>query len=210
MPQLKFWEMISPDERVRHARFYFERDKNAFLIARGTLRQLLGNYIGVKPEAICFAYNEWGKPSLSESIATGLKFNIAHSEGIALFAFSAGRELGVDVEFHRDNIDFDELANSVFSERERSAFLALPQNQKKTAFFAIWTRKEAYIKARGKGLAIPLESFDVSQDLENAEIFEVRDLEGDKDRWALQNLEVAYQYSGAIIVEGKNWKIRRL
>jgi 4'-phosphopantetheinyl transferase len=155
--------LLSEDELSRAERFHFPHDRSNFVVARGTLREILSLYVGLPPELLQFDYSAFGKPELTGAPAeTRLRFNLSHTGGLALYAVAAGRGVGVDVEVVRESVPCEELAASFFSRREVAALLALPACDRTHAFFECWTRKEAYIKARGEGLSLPLDSFDVS------------------------------------------------
>ena len=154
--------LLSDDERERAARYYFEGDRERFVVWRGLLRTLLGLYLGRPAAGLRFAYNEYGKPSVEGGSGGDLRFNLAHSHDMALYAFARGREVGVDVELVWGEFAGEEIAERFFSPREVGALRALPWEQKARAFFECWTRREAYVKARGGGLSLPLDSFDVA------------------------------------------------
>jgi 4'-phosphopantetheinyl transferase len=153
---------LSPDERARAERFHFPRDRRRFLAARGTVREILGAYLGRPPAALAFAYGPQGKPALDPPDAAGLDFNLSHSAGVALVALARGRPVGVDVEAMRELTDLPGVAARVMTVAELAAFEALPAGARAAAFFALWTRKEAYMKALGAGFSLPPESFAVA------------------------------------------------
>ncbi|MBM3834303.1 MAG: 4'-phosphopantetheinyl transferase superfamily protein [Verrucomicrobia bacterium] len=153
-------ETLSPDERERAARFHFEEDQHRFAVGRGVLRMILGAYLNQPANALAFSYGRRGKPSLSS--APGLQFNLAHSAGLALYAITSHREVGVDVEVIRPLSDLKRIAQRFFSSNETAQLLALPEAEHEEAFFNCWTRKEAYLKATGEGITAPLDQFEVS------------------------------------------------
>src|SRR5664279_951760 len=139
-------KLLSTDEKIRAERFYFERDRRSFTISHGLLRILLGQYLSIAADRIMFQYSALGKPYLvEETNAFSIRFNLSHSQDLALLALTPNRELGVDVEFVRSVPDVEEIAVKTFSERETSIIQALPEGQRLEAFFNCWTRKEAYI-----------------------------------------------------------------
>lgn len=152
--------LLSPDELARADRYRGDGLGARFTAARGNLRALLAGYAKTSPEQITFETNPHGKPALAGG---WLSFNVSHSGALALVA-AAGTEVevGIDIETIRANVEFERLAQRFFAPRETAALLALPPEQRAGAFFACWTRKEAYMKARGLGLAIPLDGFEVS------------------------------------------------
>lgn len=166
---------LSGDERDRAARFHFERDRRRYERRRCLLRLLLGRFLGMEAAAVRFRYGPQGKPKLGESGA--LQFNLSHSDGHALFAF-ARTEVGVDLQRIRMGMDVDSMARAVFAPGEKRSLEALPADQRVVAFFRYWTRKEAYIKARGLGLSLPLDSFEVSLEPEQGDSFEINAFPG--------------------------------
>jgi 4'-phosphopantetheinyl transferase len=201
-PTLRHFEQtLVADEKFRAGRFYFERDRNHFIAARGILRDLLGRYLGCAPETIRFAYREQGKPALCEVAGSPhIEFNVSHSHGLALLAFSRNRALGVDIERIRPDISAEEIAERYFSPQEVVELLALPPASRAEGFFRCWTRKEAYVKARGEGLQISLKSFHVSL----APGQPARLVSADSERWSLYSLRPFEQSLGAIVAEGQD------
>lgn len=196
---------LSLEERARAEKFLFDRDRNAYITARGVLRQLLGCYLQRPRSELQFAYEARGKPFLANpSSDQPLNFNVAHSRNIALLAFSAGPSVGVDVEFIRTDIASEEIAMRYFAPREVAELRALSPELRPTAFFLGWTRKEAYVKALGDGLQIPLASFCVSLTPLQPATLE----SADGSRWTMRNLSPGPGYAGALVAEGKDWKLR--
>lgn len=196
---------LSVEERARAEKFFFDRDRNAYITARGFLRQLLARYLHRQPSELQFAYESRGKPFLANPSADqSANFNVAHSRNTALLAFTAGASVGVDVEFIRTDIASEEIAERYFAPQEVAELLALPTEQRSTAFFLGWTRKEAYVKALGDGLQIPLASFCVS--LTPAQPATLQST--DSSRWTLRNLSPGPGYAGALVAEGKDWNLR--
>jgi 4'-phosphopantetheinyl transferase len=171
--------------------------------ARGWLRSLLGRYLGVAPHSIEFRFNEHGKPSLAGAHErSSLRFNISHSHGFALFAFARGREVGVDIEKIRPGRPFQRIAERFFAPGETARFSSIPAAQQAHAFFECWTRKEAYIKARGKGLSLPLDSFEVGFGPGTApSLFEALGEPDAPGRWALFDLQPFPEFAGALAAE---------
>jgi 4'-phosphopantetheinyl transferase len=196
--------ILSTDETLRADRFYFQRDRNAFIAARGALRHLLGRYLGRSPVELAFDYGAYGKPNLRQnSIGLSVEFNVSHSHGLALIAFSMGRRLGVDVEFLRPEIASEEIAERFFSPQEVVELRSLPPAMRTEGFFLCWTRKEAYVKAIGDGLQIPLKSFHVSLTPSEPERLE----SADSERWKLRSLCPDPAFVGAVVAEGKDWDL---
>ncbi|GCE31648.1 4'-phosphopantetheinyl transferase [Dictyobacter alpinus] len=200
----RFQQVLQPAEQARAQRFYFEHDRRRWTIAHGILRLLLSMYTGQAPAELNFQVNDYGKPILVQAEGQPeLQFNLSHSHEMALYAFSWQRQLGVDVEYMRDNIAYDELARHSFSPAEQAVFLALLASQKRGAFFKCWTSKEAYIKGRGMGLSLPLNVFDVAvaPDVPVA-LLASREDPHEVERWRMSVLEPGPEYAGALAVEG--------
>ena len=202
----RFEETLAPDEKARADRFFFRQDRTRYVAARAALRELLGRYLNRSPAEVEFDYNSKGKPSLRAKINKhSLQFNISHSHGLALFAFALGRDLGIDVEFVRPEFPADEIAERYFSPQEVMELRALPLSIRAEGFYLCWTRKEAYIKARGEGLHIPLESFNVSLTPGQPERLE----SVDSGRWSMQSLYPYAHYVGALVAEGQDLWLRQ-
>jgi len=201
-------QLLSDDELAKVTRFHFERHRRRLIVARGTLRVMLGHYAGVEPGQLRFTYGPHGKPHLADPIqGRDLQFNLAHSQELALYAFARRRQIGVDLEFVRSIPDFDQNGFRLFSDREKEVFHALPEDQRLTAFFTCWTRKEAYIKARGDGLSIPLGKIEVS--LTPSEPATLLAVEADVEKssqWSLRDLAPGPGYVGALAAEGTDWQ----
>jgi 4'-phosphopantetheinyl transferase len=151
--------LLSSDERARAARFRFARDRDRYVVGRGLLRRLLAGYLGIEPVAVAFRYGAHDKPELDGRAPA---FNVSHSGPVGLFAFVNVGEIGVDVELDREQPDHEQIAERFFSPAEREALRALPAALRSYGFLSCWTRKEAFVKARGDGLSLALDSFDVS------------------------------------------------
>ena len=203
----RFEAALAADEKARAQRFVFQPDRNSYMAARGVLRELLGRYLNRGPSEIEFDYGAQGKPALRSGWSqSGLQFNVSHSHGMALFAFAAARQVGVDVEMVRADFAGEKIAERFFSPQEVRELRSLPAAVQDEGFFLCWTRKEAYIKARGEGLQIPLKSFHVSL----APGKPARLQADDSSRWSLRSLRLEGRYVGAVVGEGKGWKLRGL
>ena len=190
---------LSPDERARAERFHFARDRRRFVVARGLLRSLLGQYLQQTPAGLEFSYGPYGKPSLSgANAASGLSFNLAHSAELGVYAISRGRNLGVDVEGIKPESSGEDIARRYFSAGEVSDLQTLPPEARVEAFFNCWTRKEAYLKATGMGLQTPLDSFSVSLLPGEAARF----LSGVEARWHLAAFHPAEGFAAAVVYDG--------
>lgn len=200
---------LSPDEQRRAARLYFARDRDHFIVARGVLRTLLGRYLNRDPGQLRFCYNPQGKPTLSrESGGDWLRFNLSHSHGLALVAVTRDREIGVDVEQIRSDLADEQIAERFFSMQEVARLRALPPALQAEAFFNCWTRKEAYMKAQGVGLSLPLDQFDVSLvPGEPAAVLSTRGDPHEASRWSLRELMPGPGYIAALAVKGHDWRL---
>lgn len=204
----RLFGLLSPDEQARAGRFVFERDRRRFVVARGTLRQILGRCAGQPPEALRFVYGAAGKPSLAGE--THIAFNLSHSGELALIAAARACDVGIDVELRHPLEDMMSLAARCFSARENAALRALPDGQRAAGFFNCWTRKEAFIKALGEGLSYPLDRFDVSlKPGEPASLLYVQDDPLAAEQWTLAAFEPAENYTAALAVRGQGWAVRR-
>jgi 4'-phosphopantetheinyl transferase len=155
-----FHKVLSPDERERADRFRFRRDRDRFIAARGLLREKLGRILDRAPQELRFRYNGYGKPSLADE--PSLSFNLAHSEAYAVYAFTTGCPIGVDVERIGGMHIEERVAELFFAPAEVAALRRVPPADWQRAFLACWTRKEAFLKARGVGLSTPLQDFEVT------------------------------------------------
>lgn len=204
-PVSRYQKLLSDDERIRSERFHFEAHRKRFIVRRGILRMILGCYLSTEPSQLQFCYGKNEKPALADTFSKGkVRFNLSHSEGLALYAFTRDCEIGVDIEHIRDISEMKQIAERFFSARENSVFRALPKSKKKEAFFNCWTRKEAFIKAIGDGLSWPLDGFDVS--LVPGEPARLLRIEGDSktaSRWSIQDLKPAFGFAAAFAVKGR-------
>lgn len=199
---------LSPDEWKRAERFHFENARQRFVVGRGLLRVILARYRACSPKDLCFSYNEYGKPALAGGHRGTLRFNVAHSRGKVLYAVTRGREVGVDLEYMRENIDVEKIVDRFFSAREVATFWTVPAPLRRDAFFNGWARKEAYIKAHGKGLALPLDQFDVSLAPDApALLLSTHSEEHDVLDWSLRALDAGPGYKAAVVAEGKDWQL---
>ena len=206
----KLEQTLSQDEVERADRYAFAHLRRHFVMARGILRDILSRYTEEDPMTLVFHYNRFGKPSLLDS---PIRFNLSHSCGVAIYAVTNNREIGVDVEYrHSEPVqnNFEQFISQTFSPGENRALLALPISQRREAFFNCWTRKEAYIKAVGDGLNIPLTSFEVSlQPGEPARLRHVADQPEEVNCWTYEVFQLSGDYTAAIIAEGRDWTARR-
>jgi 4'-phosphopantetheinyl transferase len=195
-------ESLSPEERQRAARFRFDRHRNRFIAGRGLLREILSGYLNARPSELEFCYGLNGKPHLGGHWCDhSLQFNLAHSEDLALFAVTSQGAVGIDVEHIRVLKDAEELVERFFSVAEASALKMLPDSVRPAAFFNLWTRKEAWLKATGEGIGNLLHRVEVSF-LPNtpARLEQLPADLGDSTVWSLHDLTPAVGFAAALAV----------
>lgn len=200
-------DVLSADERSRAERFAFSRDRDHFVVARGTLRHLLGAYVAVEPAKLHFQYGPEGKPTLVQPASSDpIHFNLSHAGDVALYAV-ARQPVGVDVECVRTNLSYEEIAERFFSPAERAALRGAAADRRRDVFFSCWTLKEAYIKGLGGGLSIPLDAFDVPLG-EGSEPRPVRSrcAPVGAPRWSVRTLDLGTGYAGAVAASGNQWR----
>jgi len=195
--------VLAPDEVARASRFHFAKDRIRFTRCRSVLRHVLGRYLDVAAQGVRFNYTPAGKPELAADQNTrGLRFNVSHSDQMALIAVGVGVRLGVDIERMRADVNAAELSERFFSSRERESLRSLPESLRVAAFYACWTRKEAFLKATGEGLAFPLSDFSVSVDPEKeARLEEIRGNAHAARQWSLIDVHAAVGFRSAVAAE---------
>ncbi len=200
--------LLTVEERRRADRFVSPLDQRRFAVGRGLLRRILGRYLDQSPASIRFQSNPHGKPSLD---GTPLRFNLSHSGSLMLLAVTSGRELGVDIEQIRPDFGGEAIARRFFAPIEVDSLLSLPLGDRTLAFFQGWTRKEAYIKAQGKGLAMPLDEFAVEIRPEHpAGLLATHPDPNEAGRWSLVELTAPPSYVAALCVAGQGWTLKRV
>jgi 4'-phosphopantetheinyl transferase len=202
--------ILTDDELDRANRFSFEIDRQRFIATRGTLRSILSRYITIYPSHLRFHYNQYGKPFLAAEFSAYLiNFNLSHSGSMALYAITRNMEIGVDVERVRSDFEYEEIAELFFSANEVAILRMIPTEKKLEAFYNCWTRKEAYIKAQGKGLSLPLDSFDISfAPWEPSILLINKDEPQGSSHWTLLDLKPGLGYVGALAVKGIGCRLR--
>jgi 4'-phosphopantetheinyl transferase len=198
-------ERLADDELLRADRFRFERDRSRYIVGRALLRGLLARYLDAAPEELEFEYGQFDKPALRD----GPWFNLSHSGAVALYAFSNDGEIGIDVELDDEDFASERVAERFFSPAEVSALRSLPVEAQRRAFLTCWTRKEAFIKARGDGLHLPLDSFDVTLAPDvPAALLRTAWCEGEAERWRIQDLsDNGAGYVAAVAMCGDGWHV---
>jgi 4'-phosphopantetheinyl transferase len=194
---------LSGEEAARAARFIFQRDRARFTVAHVALREILARYTGEDAAAIALRAASKGKPYLVDH--ADIRFNLSHSGCWAMVAVARGREVGVDIESIRGARPTEDIAERFFAAAEVRELMGTPEDRRAEAFFACWSRKEAYIKARGEGLGIPLDSFEVSLGQEA-----VLRQAHDRERWSMCTLQAPPGYAAALVAEGSEWRVRQM
>ena len=199
LPNLQ--EYLDDEEKSRAARLKFENHRNHFVLSHAMLRLLIAGYCGIAPQQICFSYGPHGKPAIDANLH--LTFNLSHADDIVLCAFAWRRDIGADVECVRNDFDVEEIGERFFSSTERQNLRRVPPEHKHDAFFRLWTRKEAYIKARGEGLSHPLHQFDVSLGHSGNLLMSTRPSSAEAHRWIIRDVEVPHGYVAAVSLEAR-------
>lgn len=207
----RWWWTLAPEERARAARFRRRDDRKRFVTGRALLREILAGYLDEDPRALHFGYGPHGKPRLPDASGRDrLHFNVSHSHEMILYAIAGGRDVGVDVEYQRRELADARVAQRFFSELECASLRALPAGLWEESFFRCWTRKEAYVKATGRGLDVDLKSFAVSvaPGVPAAVVWAREDAEGGSS-WSLRDLALDPGYIAALAVRGHGWRLER-
>jgi len=199
----KLASTLAPEEKERANRFKFEHLRNRYIAGRGALRAILSQYLETEATALRFDYLENGKPLLAGEFATaGIHFNLAHTGDLALMAITRIGRVGVDVEWARPIKNVDELVARFFSKREDELFQKVSARQKPVAFFNLWTRKEALLKATGEGITRSLNLVEVSfLPGEPARLLAIAGDEKAAERWMLKEFAPAKEFAGAVAIE---------
>jgi 4'-phosphopantetheinyl transferase len=196
----RYTAMLSPDERDRRARFVFERDRHQFLVTRGIARTLLGRQLGLPPDRCAFVANAYGRPALAGSDPPAIDFNISHTTGLIAIAITGTPEIGLDVEnIDRRPVDGD-LPRRFFSPAEADSLESLAEPARTSRFFDVWTLKEAYIKARGMGLSLPLDQFTIHLDGEAPRITFATGIGDDPASWQFAQFDPSPRHRMAVAV----------
>jgi 4'-phosphopantetheinyl transferase len=206
----RWQQVLSADERARGTRFHFARDRQSFVTTRALLRTILAAYLSIDPRDLTFLLSKKDKPVLGKPYSDNrVAFNISHSGTVALLAFTRGRDVGVDVELLRQDFDVEAIARRFFSENEQQQLTDLPTQERHQAFFRCWTRKEAYVKATGDGLSLPLHQFDVSiVSGDTNALLATRPDASEARLWAIRDVEAGSNYAAALCVHGHEWRLK--
>lgn len=201
--------VLDATERARTLTFRSERVRDRYIAARGLLREILARYVNTASDRIAFQCNAYGKPALSGAYAaTDLRFNLSHSGAVALYAIAIDRDVGVDIEQVSTALSQEHIAEQFFSRFEVEALRALPPHVQQQAFFACWTRKEAFVKARGLGLSLPLSRFSVNLTPNQPARLLDADPPSELERWSMTAVSAGPGYEAALVVEGSDWRLK--
>jgi len=199
----RLFELLNQEEQARAERFKVSEPRKQFIISRATLRTILGKYLKLEPEQVVLRVGMNSKPELGQH--TDLRFNLSHTDGKTAIGITRGRNVGVDVERIRENLDPLELAQRFFSPRESQWLRAQPAASRYSAFFACWTAKEAYVKACGIGLSMPLAEFGVRPEEGNLKVdFEIYGKPEESKQWTLWQPDLGSDFRSAVAVAGQN------
>lgn len=211
----KAQRLLSPDELASARRFVFERDRKRYIVSHSILRTLIGQYLDIHPSHVTFAHNEHGKPYLGRNHnALNVSFNMSYSRELALYAFARENcQIGIDIEYLQSDIDCKSIAQSLFSTDECKLISNLTGADLYEAFFTIWVRKEAYVKAHGEGLSLRLDEFDVSRHIVSKNPVEspiISVIDGNNSTWRIKDVVIAHNFVAAFamqgqILEAKHW-----
>lgn len=200
--------LLEPAEVDRAASFRFERDRARYAISRGALRSVLARYLGRSPDEIALVDEGHGKPRLADDDEhRRIRFNVSHSGGLTVIALTAGTPVGVDVEERTAGIPHEQMAARFFSQSELERFRSIPRHERLDHFFAVWTRKEAYLKGIGAGLSVAPETITVS--LDPGEPTPIVDV-ANEQRWWTEPFQVADGVSAALALPSHHWTSRYL
>ena len=198
-----FYSLLSDDEKEKASKFRFIKDRHQFVLSRGSLRILTSRYLKKPNDDIVFSYGEFGKPEYH--FKSDLKFNVSHSENMAVVGFVKHHDIGVDIENTKGDFDVLDIAQNYFSKREISALKSLPKSEHVNGFYRCWTRKESFIKAKSKGLSFPLDQFSVSLTSEqHVALLETHWDETEAKLWRLFSFSPKTNYIGAVSVKATN------
>lgn len=197
-----YLQILSPSEKEKAARFRFEEDRGRFIMGRAVLRELSSQYLGCKTKEVGIGYRQFGKPYCENSSL--LKFNLSHSNNLAVIGFSSNLEIGIDVERVRPDYDFSDIAQTVFSPNELLLLNKLAPAGRLARFYELWTRKEAFIKGVGYGLSFPLslkEISVVSDQIETGSSMDA-DMVNTMLSWSVSSLDLSPSYRAAVALNG--------
>ena len=200
-----FYRILSDQELEKAACFYYQQDREYFMISRGILRVLLGRYLKKEPECLLFTCHRFGKPWLDTTSGNlPLRFNLSHSHGLAVYALSGTREVGIDLESTGTDINIEELAETFFNLREINDIMRRPSNRRKESLLQYWAFKEAYLKATGQGNSFPFKMVEISLSLNRPEVLLKTGSHHSKvSSCSMHRLDAPQGYVAALAIEGQ-------
>lgn len=200
-----YQKLLSADELERADRFYFANGRNQFISARGILRMLISYYLKIQPTLIQFEYNEYGKPAISKlQNKNSLQFNLSHSRDTVIYAFGLQEPIGIDIEYHDENIAALDIADRFFTSSEAEQLRLLESNKQKQFFYDTWTAKEAFTKGLGKGLSLDFDKFEIS--ILSGEVIQYNCIE--IFSWRILPLSFKENYSVTLATPLKNSEVK--
>lgn len=215
----RYENLLSDDEAAKAERYRIERKRVESIVSRGFLRRVLGVMLDVDGRGLVFGYGANGKPGLKregEGDNEKVSFNVSHSGDVVLIAVTLGNKVGVDVEMVRESVEYEKIARRFFSAREVGELMELDESERRRAFFRCWTRKEAFLKARGEGISFGLDKFDVTVG-DEARLIDTQWDENEAKRWWMMDLDVGEiegvggvsdEYVGCVAAKGSEMKLR--
>ncbi|NOQ35021.1 MAG: 4'-phosphopantetheinyl transferase superfamily protein [Methylococcaceae bacterium] len=198
---LNYQQFLADEERERWQRFHFEKHQHQYLITRALVRTTLSRYADVNPKEWQFSKNKYGKPAIKNP-SSELCFNLSNTETLIVCAVSKQQDMGVDVESMQHKSSTVEIAQRFFAKQEVEELLSVPKAKQRQRFFQYWTLKEAYIKAKGMGLYLPLEQFAFSINESNKSLslsFDER-LQDEAKDWQYWLLQVTDSHYAAVCI----------
>ncbi|WP_447969013.1 4'-phosphopantetheinyl transferase family protein [Nitrospira sp. M1] len=205
LPELQ--RLLSTDEIERAQRLKFQEHRHAFIAARSALRLIISRYLQVEASSLVFSHGPQGKPFLKQPAQDPpLFFNLSHTQHFALYAFALNQEVGIDLEYAHRTLSYQSLIERICSEQEKAIISAMSQSEQKQSFLTCWTRKEAYVKATGKGLSFPLQDITVSLPPVPTALLKVSGHDEEPSRWTMHEIQVDRDHVAALVVAGQNWK----
>jgi 4'-phosphopantetheinyl transferase len=201
--------LLSPSEQERAQRYVIESVQRRFVAARAALRLLVGRYLDLPASLVQFTYGPSGKPHLIGPFGARLHFNLSHSRGLAVYAFCAEEELGIDLEWLHEIKTPELIVQRMFCPEEAAEWFSLPDERRRRGFFDCWTRKEAFVKALGRGLEVPLDTFRVAFRPGDRPAVGWRTDRHHED-WSMFDVSPGEDYAAALAIRGRDWRIRRM
>ena len=206
-----FHTSLSKEEKDRISKYKFKLLRDRQTVSKGLLKSFISSYLNIGTGEINFVQNEYGKPSLTPELnEIDLHFNISHSEHFGMFAFTIGKQLGIDIESVQEITNLNQIVDLCFSDSEKEWFYNSDPGLKKELFYKVWTGKEAYIKAIGKGLSFPLKEIEFKINSNNS--IEFQNVHGDlpyRGKWNIFTFNPHPNFISSLVVEANGLKIKK-